>query len=202
MPPYYFILHFWMKIFGQGDVAIRFLSVFFGVLAIITAYFIGKEILSKNKAAGNKLGLITAIFTSINSLAIYYSQEVKFYSLLTLLSSLSILFLIRVKNNFDKKNLAGLIIVNLALLYTFPMSMVFVFVEVLVFFIYLVLNNKNHLKLFIFAQLITLFFYFPYLQMFIPKREPLPEDLSILSGGQSLVFPAFCLFCRIGFLLS
>ena len=162
-PLYFFILHFWMKIYGHEDVAVRFLSLLFGVLLIPVLYFAGKELGSK------KAGIITAALASVNSLLIYYSQEVKFYSLLTLLSGLSALFLLKIKNSSKKKYLAGLVITNLALLYTFPLCTIFVFFEALIFIIYLCFTKKS-IKNFIIAQIITLALYLPYLSLFFQSH--------------------------------
>ena len=159
-PLYFFILHFWMKIFGNHDITIRLLSVIFGVLLLPVLYSIGKELYSK------KTGLIMAALASVNSLLIYYSQEVKFYSLLTLLSGLSVLFLLKIRDCCHKKYLAALTVTNLVLLYTFPLCTIFVFLEALIFFIYLCFTKKS-IKLFIIAQIITLTLYLPYLSVFL-----------------------------------
>src|ERR1035437_10038584 len=47
-PFYYFILHFWINMFGDSEVVLRLLSVIFGILTIPVAYFTGKELSSKS----------------------------------------------------------------------------------------------------------------------------------------------------------
>jgi len=161
-PLYFFILHFWMKFFGESDIVLRFLSVIFGVLNIPVGYLIGKELLSK------KAGLLMAAFISINSLLIYYSQEVKFYSMLPLLVSLSLLFILKIKNNKEKNSLynyAGLVISNLILLFTFTFGFIFVFFEALFFLVYFF--KKKDFKPFLYAQLITFGLFLPYLIFFM-----------------------------------
>lgn len=41
-PLYYFILHYWVALFGTSEVAVRLLSVLFGVLAIPIIYLLGR----------------------------------------------------------------------------------------------------------------------------------------------------------------
>ena len=161
MPLYFFILHFWMKLFGNGDVTLRLLSVVFGVLIIPVAYLTGKELSSK------RTGIILAALCSLNSFLIYYSQEVRFYSLLALLSYLSALFLLRIKNNPDKKNYIALILINTAIIYTFPIGIIFIFVESLVMLIFMYFNQREKIKNFIISQLITFGMFLPYLTILI-----------------------------------
>ncbi|MCK7470094.1 MAG: DUF2723 domain-containing protein [Desulfomicrobium escambiense] len=57
-----------------------------------------------DKLAGKKAGLIGALLISVNSLLIYYSQEVRVYALASLFSAISILFLVKIyKNKQDIK---------------------------------------------------------------------------------------------------
>jgi uncharacterized membrane protein len=164
-PLYFFILHGWMKWIGENDIILRHLSVIFGILNIPVGYLIGKNLLSK------KLGLLIASFISFNALLIYYSQEIKFYSLLPLLISLSFLFLIKIIKN-EKSNpfdYAGLIISNLAVLYTYTFGLIFIFFQAFLFLVYFFIT-KREFKTFLYAQLITFGLFLPYLIIFIPHH--------------------------------
>ena len=88
-PRHFFLLHSWLRIFPFNDFYGRLLSLAIGILGIIAIFFLGKEV------KDSKLGLIASLFTAINYLHIYFSQEVRFYTLVFLLSSLSYLFFIR-----------------------------------------------------------------------------------------------------------
>lgn len=120
MPFYYLYLKFFMSLFGQSDLVLRLTSVFSGILSIIAMYFTGLE---KNK----KTGLIAALFTAISSFLIYYSQEVRFYSLLFLFSALSVLFTIKLTKNTNLKNLVLLLISDLLIIFTHTIGFVYVF---------------------------------------------------------------------------
>lgn len=88
-PTLFFLLNGWLKIFGYTDFAARSLSCIFGVLGILSMYFLGKEF--KNE----RLGLIAAFLTTINYFHIGVSVEIRFYALVILLSALSFLFFLR-----------------------------------------------------------------------------------------------------------
>lgn len=124
MPFYYIYLKFFMKIFGQSDLLLRLTSVFAGVISIIAMYFTGLE---KDK----KTALLAAGFTAISGFLIYYSQEVRIYSVLFLFSALSLLFTLKTAKNPDAKNIAGLIISDILILFTHTIGFVYVFFNLL-----------------------------------------------------------------------
>lgn len=148
-PLHYFYLHIWMNIFGTGDIALKMSSMIFGVLTIPTAYLAGKELSDENG------GLLTALFFSINSGLIYYSQEVRPYATLLFFSTLSILFLVRILKSDSKLNYIGLVISNLLIIYTFTIGCIFIIIESIIFFIYL-RSIKQNTKSFLISNL-TLF---------------------------------------------
>ena len=79
-PLYYALLHGWTGLFGAGPVSLRLLSVLFGVLAVPAIYLAGRRMLSRRAA------LIAAFLLAISPLHVYYSQEVRMYGLVALLS--------------------------------------------------------------------------------------------------------------------
>jgi len=159
-PLYIFILHFWIKLFGQHDIILRLLSVLFGLLSIPVFYFVGKELSSK------KTGLMIAAISSTSALSIFYSHEIKFYSLLILLGALSVLFLLRVKSNPCLKNYLGLVLTSVAILYTYTIGFVYVFLTGLIYLVYLY-HNKKPVKDFLYSQLAILLMFLPYLPVLI-----------------------------------
>lgn len=156
-PLYYFFLHFWMMLVNYNDLLIRISSIIFGVINIPVFYLCGKNLNSR------KVGLIAATLASINSFLIYYSQEVRFYSLLILLSSLCTLFIIRLRNDFSRIDLIGLAVCNICILYIYSFGFVFVGIQALTFATYLLFKQRENLKPFIVSLLITLGCYLPYL---------------------------------------
>jgi hypothetical protein len=88
-PLFYFILHYWMYAFGKTELALRSLSVLFGILSIIAVYFIGRRIFSE------KVGLYAALIASVAPIQIMYSQQIRMYTLLPLVSLMSMYYLLR-----------------------------------------------------------------------------------------------------------
>ena len=156
-PLYYVILHFWMNIFGESDFTLRLLPVIFGTLIIPVVYLCGRELKC------DKTALWAAFFTAINSLLIYYSQEMRFYSLTALFSALITLFILRINNNPSKTNITGLTLANAGLLYTHSISFIFVFFEFLIFGLYFALKKKNSFKPLFLSGFFTIILYSPYL---------------------------------------
>ena len=125
MPFYYLYLKFFMTLFGQSDLLLRLTSVFAGVLSIPVMYFIGKE-------NDENTGLTCAGITAISSFLIYYSQEVRLYSVLFLFSALSLLYTIKCIKNPIKKNFILYAISNFLILFTHTIGFVFVFFNLII----------------------------------------------------------------------
>lgn len=91
-PLYYLILDLWSSVFGFSEVSLRTPSIIFAVLTCLFVYKIGKKLTSE------KISQIAALFFALNPLSVYYSQEVRMYSLTTLLVTLAIYGLVSKKN--------------------------------------------------------------------------------------------------------
>ena len=133
MPFYYLYLKFFMSLFGQSDLVLRLTSVLAGVLSIGAMYFVGKE-------KDEKTGLICAGLTSISAFLIYYSQEVRFYSILFFFSAMALLFTIRCLKSPSRKNLIWFTVSSFLILFTHTIGFVFVFFNLL--FLSIALFNK------------------------------------------------------------
>ncbi|HZY44131.1 MAG TPA: glycosyltransferase family 39 protein [Anaerolineae bacterium] len=77
-PLHALLLGGWIRLAGDSDFSVRFLSVFFGVLAAALTYQLGRKF-------NERAGLIAACLISIAPMAVYYSQETRGYMLLTAL---------------------------------------------------------------------------------------------------------------------
>ncbi len=104
-PLYYLILKLWIGIFGTSEIAVRVLSVIFGVATVYVVYAVAKKLF------GGNVGLISAALLATAPLHIYYSQEARMYSLETLLVMLVVWF-------FVSEKWIGLVITAAILLYT------------------------------------------------------------------------------------
>lgn len=120
MPFYYLYLKFFMTFFGQNDIVLRLTSVLAGVLSVPVMYLLGQE---KDK----QTGLFCAGFTAISSFLIYYSQEVRFYSVLFLFSALALLYTIKTIKSPCKKNFILFAFFNFLIIFTHTIGFIFVF---------------------------------------------------------------------------
>lgn len=74
-PFFYFALKIWSSIFGTTDVAMRFMSVFFGLIAIVFIFQTVKKMFGI-KAAG-----LSTIFVAVSPMLIRYGQEMRMYTM-------------------------------------------------------------------------------------------------------------------------
>jgi mannosyltransferase len=111
-PLYYYLLHFWMQVFGQSDEATRALSGVIGVLTLPVAWLAG------NRFGGRAVGWTTLILLASAPFAVYYSTEARMYGLVILLTGLGFLALQRALEAPRPWNLIAVAVVTAALLYT------------------------------------------------------------------------------------
>ena len=78
-PLYYFLLHFWMKLFGSGDVAVRALSGVFGVASLPLVWLAGR------RAGGARTAWAALLLLASSPFAVRYATEARMYSLVMLL---------------------------------------------------------------------------------------------------------------------
>lgn len=156
-PLYQILLGLWIRFFSNNDIIIRLFSVLIGTSTVIVAFFAGKEF----KDA--KLGNIFAFLTAINSTLIFYSQEVKFYGMLALLSALTLLFAARIKQRNNLPAYIGYVLSNIAIIYTFTIGIFYVFAEFIAFTSYLLLKNRGALKKFLYSHIALIVLMLPFL---------------------------------------
>lgn len=138
MPFYYLYLKLWMSIFSDSDLSLRFSSVLTGTLSIVSMYFVGKEY------KDHKLGLLCAAFSSLSGFLIYFSQEVRLYSLLFLLASINALIWIKLSKEQSKKNFVYFGVINFLIIITHTLGFIFVFFNLISMGIYLMKINREY----------------------------------------------------------
>ena len=111
-PLYYYLLHFWMRLFGQSDIATRSLSGVIGVLTLPVAWLAG------NRFGGRVVAWTTLVLMASAPFAVYYSTEARMYGLVILLTGCGFLALSRALEAPRPGNLIAVAVVTAALLYT------------------------------------------------------------------------------------
>jgi mannosyltransferase len=110
-PLYYFLLHGWMRVFGEGDTAVRSLSGLFAVLTLPLAWAVGRRF-SRTTA-----WLFTAVL-ALSPFAIRYGTETRMYSLVMVLVLAGYLLVSRALERPRLPLLVGIAIVSGLLLLT------------------------------------------------------------------------------------
>lgn len=93
-PLYFIILAAWRNLFGETEYALRSFSALLGIGTTITIYFTALKIYGKNHA------LWSLTIAAFSSFLVYYSQEVRPYSLLLFIAALQLFFFSKI---LDKK---------------------------------------------------------------------------------------------------
>ncbi len=89
-PPLYYALAWaWTQVTGTGEFGLRSFSAAAGVATVPVAYLIGAQLRNR------RTGLIAAALVAVNPMLVWYSQEARAYSLLVLLTALSLLYFLR-----------------------------------------------------------------------------------------------------------
>ncbi len=112
-PPLYFAaLSLWRLAAGDSLLALRFLSIAAGVIAVAVVYRLACDVF------GRRAALIAALLFAVLPSAVYYAQEVRHYGWLTLFSALSWLILLRYLRQPSRKLWIGYVLSLATMLYT------------------------------------------------------------------------------------
>jgi len=90
-PLHFYLLHFWIKLFGISALAVRSLSLIFGVFTVLVLFDIGRKLRNET------LGLLVALIFVGSSYQHYFSLEARTYALLILLFATAFQLLISFK---------------------------------------------------------------------------------------------------------
>ena len=139
-PLWEILLHFWCELFGGTELAVRMLSLFFNVLTIIPIYLIGCTFFN------TKNSILVSLLFIFSSFSLFISHEARVYSLIGLLSTLSMLVFLNFIHNQGKKTaLFWLTFFNVLLLYSHYLSAWIILVQAITF---LILYRKHCLNVF------------------------------------------------------
>lgn len=167
-PLYYFLLHFWMKIFGASEIALRLPSLIFFWATLYIGFLFLNEVFefSINKS------FFYLLFFLFNPLLNYYAFEARMYTLFAFLSSLSFYaFITKKKSLYFYATLLGLFT---------HYFMIFVILSQIVFYSFFVekTKEKNHLK---YSNLIKpLLIFFPWIIYVLIINQSIKNNFWVL----------------------
>jgi mannosyltransferase len=111
-PLYYYLLHFWIVLFGQSNDAVRALSGIFAVLTLPVGWLCGRRL------GGRAVAWTMLVLLASAPFAVYYATESRMYALVILLTGCGFLALARAVTAPRAGNLIAVALVAAALLYT------------------------------------------------------------------------------------
>jgi mannosyltransferase len=111
-PLFYYLLHFWMRLFGQSDLATRSLSGVIGVATLPVVWLAGRRL------GGPVVAWTAVVLMASAPFAVYYSTEARMYALVILLTGCGYLALHRALVTPRVGNLVAVAVTTAALLYT------------------------------------------------------------------------------------
>ena len=76
-PVYWVMLKLWMMIAGESEVAIRLLTVFFGIIFVALTFALSRKLFSPS--AGDAVGSAASLFAALSSYLIWNSQDARMY---------------------------------------------------------------------------------------------------------------------------
>ncbi len=202
-PLYYYLLHFWIRLAGSSEFSLTFLSLAFGVLLIPLLFYLGRRLY------GAKIGLLGALLLTLSPFNLWYSQEVRMYTLGASLGLISLLFLLRLiksQARLQRGYGAGYILASALGLYTlyyFAFLLLAQNLMVIGWWLARWVKEKQRLSLlpWVSSQIGTLLLYLPWLPIAFRQatNPPVPpwrtftgfaqvwvESWSALSFGQSV----------------
>lgn len=156
-PLYELLLHFWIKLFGISEIAVRIPSLIFSAGTAVLLYKIGKDYFK------TEVGLLAYGIFLFNNYATYFSHEARVYALFGLLTAASFYFFLKILNEQDKwRTIIIYGAVNALLLYAHYFGIMVLGIEMLCFFILKPITKQSLVK-FAVALGITFVLFAPYL---------------------------------------
>lgn len=113
-PPLHNILsHIWSILFSYNDTSLRVFNVVIGLWGILSMHHLGKLLFNK------KVAMYAVLLAAVNYFLIKYSQEVRAYGLLFLLSNYSFFYFIKLmRGEISLKNSLRYVLITTAMFYT------------------------------------------------------------------------------------
>jgi mannosyltransferase len=175
-PLYYLLLHYWMDLFGRGDVAVRALS---GVLSLATlplAWFAGRRVAQVAASFGHiephavdRTGTAVLLLFATSPYAIRYGTETRMYSLFVFLVLLFALVLARALEQPSLRRWAAVTGVTAALAYTHYWTLLML--ATVAFFLLLQARRRSHYRKLchqaLYAMLAAGVLFLPWLPTFV-----------------------------------
>ncbi|MEJ2556916.1 MAG: glycosyltransferase family 39 protein [Anaerolineae bacterium] len=200
-PGYYLLLHLWTRLAGSSEFALAFFSLFFGVLLIPLTYTLARRLM------GRTVALWSALLVAISPYNLWYSQEVRMYTLAAALGLVALWCTLEITNQRISKMTKQRYIVGYVLAAAMGLYVLYYFGFLLVALNPLIVGyllwkrQSRTLRTWLLAQVAVLVLYLPWLPIawrqatnppvppwrgLIPLHSVALEAWTTLSLGQSV----------------
>jgi len=192
-PLYYILLHFWIRLVGTSEFAVRSLSAIFGSLSIFALYKLGKKIFNV------KIAIYSSLILAVSIFHIYFSQEARMYSLLTLTTIVSIFFFLKSLNENRLRFWASYIIVSILMLYTHSYG-IFILIFQFFYLLFYYRNKIGYVKNGLIAFFLVILGFFPWLIKLFETTPYILEGYSAIAWIPKpniiLILGTILIFCN------
>ena len=155
-PLYFFMLNLWIRLFGDSEVAMRSLSLIFGIATVPMVYVVAKKITSNLNA------ILSTAVVAVAPLLVFFSVEIRMYPIAVFLVLLSLNYLIDFEQKGDKKSLIKLVVANIMIPYTLVGAIFYNLTLILCYGFYLFKSNKDKFVSYIKSAGVELLCLVPY----------------------------------------
>lgn len=164
-PLYYYFLKVWVLLFGGSfsEWVTRLLSIIFSLLSFPVMYFFGKELFSR------RVGVISSLLLALSFTHIYYTWEVRMYSLVVLFALLSVLFLLRALKHGHNLDWLLYLLFTVAGTYTHYSFWFFLVGEAIAALVLMRVWRFISLRKLVWSQIIIVLAYLPWWPYFIER---------------------------------
>ncbi len=163
-PLYEILLHFWIRLFGISEMAVRIPSLIFSTITVLFLYKIGKQFFNL------RVAIYSSLFFIFSNYQIFFAHEARTYSLMAMFTTISMYFYLKfiVENITNKKTLIPLIFSNILLIYSHYFGFFVLFIQL----IFILLNTdllRKQWRLLLIIIGITIILYFPIIPTLINR---------------------------------
>jgi mannosyltransferase len=176
-PPLFHLLVHTLTYFNQSNWFLRLASLIPGLLTVWFTYKLGRLMLNQT------VGLWAALLLATSPFHVFYSQELRPYSLATFIATVSMYWLL--KHIRFHVPLWPLIIINALGLYTMYLYPFFILAQLS----FVLLYHRQHLKPFLYATIPSVLLFLPWLPTFLKQLATGTGWLTSTPGWGSVVSP-------------
>ncbi len=138
-PLYFLMLRGWIGLTGYSEFALRFFSLLCGVISVALIITLGTRLFSR------AVGVIAGALLALSAYQVWYSQEAKMYTLITLLALAAIYFLRRGVEDGKIRFWIGVVVCTTVAMAAHILAALLIPVEMVLFLLWWPHGSRRHL---------------------------------------------------------